>query len=58
MKRYTIKPEYLTLWGEDCTEETIITEAEVERLAQEWEKPVDELLEQLEETEPEDLIVG
>lgn len=47
MKRYTIKTEYLSNWGEDCTEETIITDAEVERLAQEWEKPVEELLEQL-----------
>lgn len=49
MARYTIKPEYLTLWGEDCTEDTVVDTAEVERLAVEWEKPVDELLEQLEE---------
>jgi len=58
MKRYTIKPEFLNLWGEDVTEETVIDTAEVKRLAQEWEKPVDELLEQLEETAPEDLTVG
>ena len=58
MKRYTVKPEYLTMWGEDVTEETVIDTAEVERLAQEWEKPVEELLEQLEEVAPEDLIVG
>lgn len=51
MKRYTIKQEFLSNWGEDCTEETIITAAEVERLAEEWEKPVKELLEQLEEAE-------
>jgi hypothetical protein len=47
MKRYTIKPEYLTLWGDDVTEDTVIDAAEVERLAREWEKPVEELLEQL-----------
>ena len=47
MTRYTIKPEYLSNWGEDCTEETIITDADVERLAQEWEMPVDQLLQQL-----------
>ena len=49
MKHYTIKPEYLTMWGENCTEETIIDSAEVERLAEEWGKPVEELLEQLTE---------
>ena len=49
MKHYTIKPEFLSSWGEDCTEETVIDTAEVERLSEEWEKPVDELLEQLEE---------
>ena len=51
MKRYTIKPEFLSNWGEDCTEETIIDTAEVERLAEEWETPVEELLEQLIEIE-------
>lgn len=49
MKHYTIKPDYLSSWGEDCTEETVIDTAEVERLSEEWEKPVYELLEQLEE---------
>jgi len=52
MKRYTIKPEYLTMWGSWTDEDTIVTTAEVERLAAEWEKPVEELLEQLEETGP------
>ena len=49
MKFYTIKPEYLSLWGEDCTEDTVITEDELQRLAAEWEKPAEDLLEQLEE---------
>ena len=47
MKTYHIKPEYLDLWGSECTEETIIDENEVERLSAEWGIPVEELLEQL-----------
>lgn len=45
---YHIKEEYLSLWGEETTTETIITQDELERLAAEWEKPVEELLKQLE----------
>ena len=44
---YHIKPEYFSLWGEETTEETIITEDELLRLSHEWEKPVSELLDQL-----------
>ena len=51
MKNYTIKPEYLSLWGEGCTEDTVITENELQRLAQEWEKSEEELLDQLREIE-------
>lgn len=47
MKTYTVKEEYLSQWGEDVTEDTIITQAELERLSAEWGKPVEELLEQL-----------
>ena len=46
-KRYNVKPEYLTLWGDEVTEDTIITANDVIDLAQEWEKPVEELLGQL-----------
>lgn len=49
MKTYHIKPEYLDQWGSECTEETIIDENELNRLADEWETPVPELLEQLDE---------
>ena len=51
MKRYTIKSEFLSSWGDYCDEDTIIDTAEVERLAEEWETPVEELLEQLIEIE-------
>ncbi len=47
--RYTIKPEFLSLWGEDSTEDTVITEGELQRLAQEWGTPINELRQQLEE---------
>ena len=49
MKTYRIRPEYFGTWGEDspCT---IITESDVRYLADEWGKPVEELLAQLDET--------
>ena len=49
MKNYRIKEEYLDRWGEDVTADYIVTQEELERLASEWEVPVEELLEQLEE---------
>lgn len=47
--RYHVKPEFFSLWGEEVDEETVIDLAEVVNLSLEWGKPVDELLEQLEE---------
>lgn len=44
---YKIKPEFVNLWGEDATEDTILTEADLEMIARGWEKPVEELLDQL-----------
>lgn len=49
MKKYHIKPDYLSQWGEDTTMETVVTLEEVERLAAEWDMPIEELLAQLEE---------
>ena len=46
---YHIKADYLPLWGSWCDENTVITYDEVENLAAEWDKTVDELLSQLEE---------
>lgn len=51
MKRFYIKGENLDQWGSGCDEETIVTEEDVEQLAVEWEKPIDELLDQLIEIE-------
>ena len=47
MKRYTVEPEHLTEWGNNCTEDTIITGDDVMWLSQDWEVPVPDLLEQL-----------
>ncbi len=44
---YTVKPDYLSNWGEDVTEDTVITQSELERLSDEQEIPVPELKEQL-----------
>ena len=49
MKNYRIKKEYLDRWGEDVPDGYIVTQEELERLSDEWEIPVEELLEQLEE---------
>lgn len=52
MKTYKIKPEYLDLWeGGDTPSDPdrIITEDELNELSAEWEKPIEELLQQLEE---------
>lgn len=47
MKTYKIKPEFLSVWGSDTTEDTVITEAEAERLAIEWGMDMEDLKEQL-----------
>lgn len=50
MMYYKIKPEYLDLWeGGDTPSnpDRIITEEEVKMFSEEWETPVEELLEQL-----------
>lgn len=50
MKTYMIKPEYLEMWeGGDTPSnpERIITEDDIRTFSVEWDKSVDELLEQL-----------
>lgn len=49
MKNYTVKEQYLSNWGEWTTTDTVVSEDEVNRLAEEWDKPVDELLAELDE---------
>lgn len=44
---YHIKPEYLSMWGEDATEDTVIDQTELERLAAEWGAEIDDLKDQL-----------
>lgn len=47
MKTYKIKPEYLDRWGEDATDDTVITEEQVEHFAREWGMKAWELQDQL-----------
>ena len=49
--KYKIKPEYLDLWGEDATEETILDEEEIKAIARGWDKDVSEVIDQLEPVE-------
>ena len=44
---YTIKPEYIDLFGYDANTDMVITHDDIESLARGWEKPVDEIIEQL-----------
>ena len=46
-KTYKIKPEYLYLWGEDATEETVLTDKELETIVKGWNKTLEDVLEQL-----------
>ena len=49
MTTYTIKPEYLDLYGSQATTEDHMTLDEIRSLACEWERDVLELLDQMEE---------
>lgn len=48
-KLFRIKPEYIQLWGEDATEDTVLTEDEVADIARGWDVPVVSLMGQLEQ---------
>ena len=44
---YKIKPEYFHLWGDEANEETTLDEDQIEMIARGWEKPVEEIIDQL-----------
>lgn len=44
---YKIKPEFVHLWGEDATENTIITETDLEIIASGWDKRPEDIIDQL-----------
>ncbi len=46
--KYKIKPEFYDLWGA-TDENNTVTGDEIERLANEWGMPTDDLMEQVEE---------
>ena len=47
MKRYIIKPEFITLYGENAGPMTELTEEDVENFAEDWGKDVFDLKSQL-----------
>ncbi len=49
MKQYRIKAEFLSAWGNEVDENTIVDENEVKRLSREWGIPADDLMKQLDE---------
>lgn len=51
MKTYIIKPDYIENFGNEANSMTVLTEDDVERLAEDWEMDVDELKDQLIEQE-------
>lgn len=51
MKTYIIKPDYIENFGNDANSMTVLTEDDVERLAEDWEMDVEELKDQLIEQE-------
>ena len=48
-KLFRIKPEYIHLWGEDATTDTVLTEEEVSDIARGWDVPLVSILGQLEQ---------
>lgn len=55
METYRIKQDKLSLWGSNADENTTLTRAEVKDLAREWEKPVEELLDDLIPVSPREI---
>lgn len=47
--KFHIQPEYLEQWGNDVDEDYVVTMDEAIHLADEWNKPLRALIEQLEE---------
>lgn len=45
--KYRVKPEYINLWGEDCTEETVISSADLDMVARGWNTTPAALIDQL-----------
>lgn len=49
MSYFRIRPEFLTLWGEETTADTVVTLCDIMELAEDWEKPIEDLMQQVEE---------
>ena len=49
--KYRVMNEYLDKWTRESVDELIVDDAEIARLAREWDVTVDELMEQVEKIE-------
>ena len=47
MKTYRIRPEFLDLWGSDATEDTVLTDDDLEMITRGWEKTPADVMDQL-----------
>lgn len=47
MMTYRIKPEYLSQWGDNATEETVLTWDDIEMITHGWEKTPADVMDQL-----------
>lgn len=47
MMTYRIKPEYLTQWGDNATEETVLTWDDIEMITHGWGKTPADVMDQL-----------
>lgn len=53
MKQFRIQPEYYDLWGA-YEGNDIVTDEQIEELAREWDKAIEELMEQVNEIDEEE----
>ena len=44
---YKVKPEYLATWGRGITADTVLTEEDLQRIVNSWEKVPDDIMYQL-----------
>lgn len=45
--KYRIKPEFFDLWGSETTEDTVISESDLEMITRGWEKKPEDVMDQL-----------
>lgn len=49
MKTFKVRSEYIDKWTSEALDELTVDEEEIRRLSKEWDVPVENLMEQVEE---------